>query len=370
LFEPRLSGRLWPIHLKPYRDELLSSWLIRLIRAHGGEAYRVCNSLWGHPAFWNRDIDKGIFEDVLEMLAEKTATSPARTLDTTFLGYPGFPEHELYGNGLSPWLLSIGLRGGRRYRPWVQYCPPCLQDDEDPYFRRHWRLTFVTVCQRHCCRLLDRCMACGAPCNFHQLSGDADAITRCYRCRFDARRARAPSLNNTAAHHRHIEFQTFLVEALERGWCALSKSQLTPTVHYLLVLRQLGRLLVTRNRALERRTAFCRHLGEPYFEPCFPSPRARALEVLSVVDRFALMRLLGWWMDDWPDQFVAMCAMANLTMTDLMRDLPYRPLWYEEAVEQVVRGRFSRMKFAYYGDSSQQTPNPVASTSVKSQLLL
>ncbi len=174
MFKPRLSGQLWPIHLKPYRNELLSSWLIRLMRAHGGEAYRVCNSLWRHPAFWNRDIDKGIFEDVLEMLAEKTATSLARTLDTTLRGYPGFPEQALYDNGLSPWLLSIGLRGGRRYRPWVQYCPQCLQDDEEPYFRRHWRLTFVTACQRHRCRLLDRCVACGAPCNFPNLNVPLD----------------------------------------------------------------------------------------------------------------------------------------------------------------------------------------------------
>src|SRR5438552_475194 len=80
------------------------------------------------------------------------------------------------GNGVSPWLLSIGLRGGRRHRPWLQYCPYCLHDDPDPYFRRRWRLTFVTVCPPHRCRLLDRCAACGAPCNIYQGSSDAKAI--------------------------------------------------------------------------------------------------------------------------------------------------------------------------------------------------
>jgi hypothetical protein len=53
------------------------------------------------------------------------------------------------------------------------------------------------------------------------------------------------------------------------------------------------------------------------------SSQGRAIEVLSVADRFALMLLLGWWLDDWPDQFVAMCAMAKLTRTDLNRDFSF-----------------------------------------------
>src|SRR5215467_9687570 len=71
-------GPLWPIHLKPYDDELLSSWLVRLSRAYGVTPHRFCTSGWRHPAFWNRDIDKGIYDDVLQVLADKTATPPAR----------------------------------------------------------------------------------------------------------------------------------------------------------------------------------------------------------------------------------------------------------------------------------------------------
>jgi hypothetical protein len=146
-----------------------------------------------------------------------------------------------------------------------------------------------------------------------------------------------------------MQFQTLLVEALCRGWYPLSQAESVSTEEYVLVLRQLGRLLITRNRAEELRRGFCGHLGEPYFEPSFPSPRGRAIEVLSVADRFPLMLLLGWWLDDWPDQFVAMCAMARLTRTDLSRDFASPPDWYEEAVHQVALGRFAGMKFASYG---------------------
>ena len=360
-----MNRHLWPLHLKPCTDELLSSWIVRLSRAYGAGTERWCQAVWRHGAFWDRDIDKGIYESILNVLAEKTATPLARVFDTTIRGYSGFPEHELYPNGLSPWVLSIGLHQGRRQRCWLQYCPYCLNDDQVPYFRRCWRLAFVTVCLVHRCRLLERCMICGAPCNLYQLSSDAESLTQCHRCRFDARRAHAPLLDHTAGHHGVMQLQRWLIEALQTGRCRLSPSELVPSDEYLLVLQHLGRLLITRKRAKALRTGFCQHLGECYFEPSFPSPRARALEVLPVADRFTLMLLLAWWLDDWPDQFVAMCAMAKLTVTDLRRDFGRQPDWYQQAVEQVARGRFAGMKFARY-----EVIEPVAATSVKSHSLL
>jgi hypothetical protein len=344
-----LSGRVWPLHLKPYDDELLSSWVVRLSRAYGMEASRFGASIWRHAVFWNRDIDKGIYPDVIEVLIDKTATPLARVFNTTLWGYRGFPAWQLDGNGVSPWLLSIGLRGGRRHRPWLQYCPYCLHDDPDPYFRRRWRLTFVTVCPPHRCRLLDRCAACGAPCNIYQGSSDANAITHCYRCQFDARRAQAPTLENTAGRHRLMQFQTLLIEGLHREQYPLSRTESVATEEFLPVLRHLGRLLSTRKRSGELRAGLCGEMGDPYFEPSFPSSQGRALEVLSITDRFRLMLLLAWWLGDWPDQFVAICAMAKLTVTDLRNNLSNPPDWYEEAVGQVARGRFAGMKFASYG---------------------
>jgi hypothetical protein len=70
------------------------------------------------------------------------------------------------------------------------------------------------------------------------------------------------------------------------------------------------------------------------------------------MDRFRLMRLLAWWLDDGPDQFVAICAMAKLTVTDLRSNFLHRPDWYEEAVGQVASGRFAGMKFHSYGATS------------------
>jgi hypothetical protein len=354
--EAGLSGRVWPLRLKPYTEELLSSWVVRLSRVYGMDASRFGASVGRYSPFWNRDIDKGLDGHLLQVLIDHTAAPAARVLETTMSGYRGFPIQELYDHGLSAWLLSIGVRDGRRHRAWLQYCPYCLQDDEDPYFRRHWRLAFVTVCPQHSCRLLDRCAVCAAPCNIHQVPHDADTMTRCYVCQFDARRAQAPGLDHTAGRYRMMQLQMLLVEALRRGRYPLTRATSVATAEFLSVLRHLGRLLIAPKHAQTLRQGFCGEMGEPYFEPSFPSARGRAIEVLSVTDRFRLMLLLAWWLGDWPDQFVAICAMAKLTVTDLVSRFLSPPYWYEHAVWQVADGRFAGMKFASYGLRRSSTP--------------
>ena len=56
--------------------------------------------------------------------------------------------------------LSSGRRG-RRQAAWLQFCPHCLAEDEQPYFRREWRLATTIACAHHGSRLLDRCPDCG-----------------------------------------------------------------------------------------------------------------------------------------------------------------------------------------------------------------
>ena len=75
--------------------------------------------------------------------------------------------------------LSPGQRG-RRQAAWLQFCPQCLAEDEEPYFRREWRLATTIVCARHGSRLLDRCPACGqglAPINQASLRPQNDCAT-------------------------------------------------------------------------------------------------------------------------------------------------------------------------------------------------
>jgi hypothetical protein len=325
--------------VKPYEDELLSSWVVRLSRASGTGPQRFCARVWEHTAFWSRDIDKGLYADVLEVLSAKTATPRARVRETTWRGYRGLPAGTLARHGHSPWFLSVDLRAGRRQGAWVAYCPSCLQDDAEPYFRRQWRLTFVTVCAQHRCQRLDWCAACAAPCHRHRVPREAAALICCYRCQCDARRAPAPVLANTVDHHCLRQWQLWLVEAFHHGGYPLIPTTAVATAEYLAVLTHLGRLVLRRYRAHAWRRAFRGPVAHPVWEPSWLSSPDRALDMLPVTDRFILMRLLAWWLEQWPEQFVALGAMAQLTRADRQSGCLDPPAWYEAAVAQVVQSR-------------------------------
>lgn len=104
MFEHGLSGRLWPIHGKPYADETLSSWLARLSRAHGANPIRFCTQALPHRKVWQWDVDKGTDDALLLELAAKTSTPRKRVLGTTIRGYPGYLTEDLMVTKRPPWL--------------------------------------------------------------------------------------------------------------------------------------------------------------------------------------------------------------------------------------------------------------------------
>jgi TniQ len=349
--EQGLSGQLFPRHVQPQRDELLSSWLTRLSLAHGLDPRTFGSILWPAKTIWTGDIDRRATPEMLSILAQKTATSPRQALATTLRAYEG----KLWEDGDSSrsrhWLLLGAIQGRRRDRPGLQYCPQCLRADPTPYFRRCWRLGFVTVCTDHHCYLLDRCPACFDPVNFHLLPYDTDTMTRCYQCQLDFVGVASRALEPSEGHQRLVAFQTLLLQALANGWYPLAENQMVRLPDYLRVVRHLGRLLLTHRDADLQRARLCRRLEQPYFVPCWPASKAWALEGLSVTDRFRLLLLLAWWLEDWPEQFIAVCLDHMIWPRDLLGHMPSPPQWYEHTVQKVSWGEALKRAIQAYIDA-------------------
>lgn len=176
-----LSGQRLPVHVKPQPDELLSSWLTRLSLAHGTELREFCAHFWPTLRVWGKDIDWRPDGEVIAVLAQKTAISPPQVLATTVKAYEG-QLFERFKLNATPWLLSNSMERHCRRLPALQYCPQCLGADGEPYFRRHWRLGFITLCATHRRPLCDRCPVCREPVNFHCLPRHASTLTVCYQC--------------------------------------------------------------------------------------------------------------------------------------------------------------------------------------------
>ena len=328
-----LSGQLWPRHCRPAADELFSSWLTRLSLAHGLDVRTVGAVLRPGKGIGAGDIDRGTNPTLAQAVAEKTATPLNQVLAMMLKAYEGQLFVELKSNR-THWLLINAMQGQRRQLPALQFCPQCLRDDPSPYFRRRWRLGFVTVCGRHRQRLLDCCPLCQAPVNYQCLDRQAHSITCCSQCRFDLRWAQAPTLDDTPLNQSLILLQQGLFDASKTGNYTFSSALVTP-LDYLRVLRQLARLLLARRRADYWRDRLCYRLGLAVFEPGFRASRPRVVEALPVYDRFQLMRLLAWWLTDWPERFITVCFDTFIWSSDLLTGMPAPPPWYESAAQQV-----------------------------------
>lgn len=324
-----LSGKLWPFHLKPKDDELLSSWLVRLSRANSVKVHTLCSSTWPDKSVWNRDIDKSADDEIVKVLAEKTGTSYERAFQTTLRTYEGFVYEKHNPNGNTPWIMPVGVYHRLHRRYGLQYCPECLSEDKEPYFRRRWRLAFITICEKHCTLLRDRCPKCGAPVSYHRVRIDAASITLCSSCGFDLRQAKPMIVDG----FKHLHLQHRLLKAVRDGYVLLPCRLPVYSHLYFSILHQLMKLLVTRERAHKLCRQVRKYVSVGIPQQLFGHHRgSHYVEILDVRNRFNLLAIASWLLDDWPYRFVTFCKKIPVMSFDLLKDMRGVPFWYWQVV--------------------------------------
>lgn len=323
-----LSGRIWPIHPKPKDDELLSSWLVRMARAYSMKLYTFCKIIWPRE-IWARDIDKSVENGLLKILAQKTATPFQNVFQCTLKAYEGWLHDKHNTEGNTRWIMPLGVyhRIHRHYG--LQCCPQCLREDEEPYFRRKWRLAFVTLCEKHRSILIDRCPQCGKAINFHRNQFDSKAITLCYKCGVDLRELQ-PNVN---CDEQQIEYQLFLLETLKRGWVEIPGHGPVYSHLFFTGLRQIVKLPAIGRKAKLLRDCLGEYIGDCKVEE-FGRRKGYYIETLDVLSRAYLLRMANWLLDAWPNRFADLCKKINLLSSDLLSGEMELPYWYWKAVHE------------------------------------
>lgn len=333
-----LTGKLWPAHIKPKPDELLSSWLVRLSMSHSMKLHTFCSLAWSREKqIWNRDIDKCADHDVLSVIAAKTGTSNTRTLETTLAAYQGrlFEKHNPRGNTV--WIMPVGIYHRTRRLYGLQFCPQCLSGDKKPYYRRSWRVAFITLCEQHRAVLHDRCPKCLHPVNFHRNEMGirdkwaADSITLCHSCQHDLRTA--PIVRVDAASHV-LAFQRRLTKALECGSISIPNHGVVHSHLYFVVLHQLMRIFAPgRPRTTLREIASRNYsIDLAQASPTDEASVGRDIERLPVQERMSLVQVTAHLLNDWPHEFIGFCRGQRIWSATLLRDLEHPPFWYWKVV--------------------------------------
>ena len=220
-------SRFWPVHTDPQPEELLSSWLHRLAVANGIAPRAFDRILWSRAeaGLWSASLDLKLAASVMDFLHVHAGVSRRKLMAMSLTQSP----FELL-------LLPLRVNAHRSRSTWMQYCSDCLIEDEQPYFRRHWRLATRISCSAHGGGLRDRCRSCGkrifassqsrlipqyicAHCGFDLRQSPkvfvSVAARRLERCIDDIRRLEAVTRRSTA--NRLFETLRHMPAAASRG---------------------------------------------------------------------------------------------------------------------------------------------------------
>ena len=189
-------------------DELLSSWLNRVAVANGLSPKSFYLSL-ARAVDWTDTIvryqrldaeqrlklletswvDFRCDKRLAEYLAERSGVSPRLIQGLSLKRPPDTPPGTMTPSGTLQWELVEALpdlvRHDREDYIYMRFCPRCLREWEDPWFRKLWRLLPANVCVRHRCLLLSRCI-CGRAIRPH-LSKMPRSQAICHACDTDLR---------------------------------------------------------------------------------------------------------------------------------------------------------------------------------------
>jgi len=314
-----LSGRVWPLHLKPRPDELLSSWLIRFAHAHQLKIESMCTLLFGRQSpVWNRDVDRLAPEWVLQGICQATGTHLQQAQRTTLVDLEGWLAETISPLGNSHWIVPLGIYHRARQHPGLMYCPACLSEEKSRYYRRLWRMAWATTCLTHQCLLVDTCPACGAPIVPHRSDMGArcylptpQTLITCHACQtLLTQQALLPVSTPLAA------LQAKLEDTLKNGYIPLGNN---PCLHSVLFFEGLHALLTGGLRAKKQRSTNVKKHA-PVFE-------LRALE-----ERRAILEQLAQWLNNWPEDFLTDIKVHGFRTTELSSQTGILPYWYHQVV--------------------------------------
>lgn len=321
---PLLPASFWP-----NKDELLSSWIVRLAHAHTMKAHTFTKFNFPNFEFWNRDIDRSIRDELIVEIAGRTNASTHRIYQSTLRSYEGILFEKDAGKSKGRWIMPLGMFHRTWRRHGLVYCPSCLNNDrETPYYRKQWRLSFNLVCLDCKCRLLDACPQCNAPVTFFRtelglkFNDNIDTIAKCYQCRFQL--SDGPRF---IPDKRLIQIQKKLLAITAEGWRTdvIYPLQFFEVLYFLLKIFTSNRQIYIKaqtyisSKLKIQLFTIHRTLGDNY-------------DTLPIFDRANSLKMAFWILEDWPHRFIKTFRNLGFHSSDLTRDFKNIPFWYFSVV--------------------------------------
>lgn len=325
------ASQLWLYHPKPLPDELLSSWLVRIAHGHSMKLQTFCRVALGKGQdLWFRDIDRQAPDWLIRALSEHTGVGLRAIRRTSLLDYKGVLYRRYRWSGHQHWLLPLNMVDTSFHHHGMQYCPLCLAEDKEPYFRKRWRVAFYTMCIKHQCMVHDRCPSCGGAVEFHRREmgkiGQVDSglITQCHACDFDLRESKViePVIYDESAGLTWLPALSMLEgDGVDARY----------NVGFFAVLHQLCKIMLTHYSHEHLQQYVAGKIGAP---GVMLQPKHESFEYYSLEARHVVIQLAMWLLADPEVRIVDAWRNKSVRYNVLNKDFQPRPQWYLEIVKK------------------------------------
>lgn len=312
----------WVIRPAPHSGELLSSYLIRIARAHGRSPKAFYRQFFPKNTCWKIDLDRNVSDCFLKELSNFSRVDGRVLKDMTLKSW--MDNLDAYKDELSrsnsavtPWVNSLGVHKRASRKHALSFCPSCLK--EKNFLRKEWRLSFVTVCSKHRELLIDGCPNCDASIAF---LGQDSSWSICSQCGHSL--LVQSGVSEQFPFQDLCDFQHRLLQGLIDGKVAFSEHDLSAHEFFsgiYLVLRAVK----LRLKMLGKKPRLSLKLG---------NVAPKRLEFARVNERIQQCVLLNKLFENWPSGFLSISNEIGLNQS-AFGDLSRLPIWLRGVVDQL-----------------------------------
>ena len=364
--------KILPIHPRPRHDELLSSWITRLAIENGFYPYSFFTKVVGLKGeLIVKDVDRGNFTGFLERLSQVSGVSTEELSNLCISSLQGevFSHESLVA--CVRWVLPLGCHKKIKRSKGIVYCPLCLKEDEVRYFRKSWRLAFMTLCEKHGCVLWDHCYYCKASINYQRVgirTGEYEIPNKdlgiCFNCRKPLWEAPVKTLS-LSLERFSSPYRNFL-SAYASG------NPIVPELNQPLNIQVLNGLWLLSGRlagerAIEVRERILKETGiaiSSLKQNC-------SFEAFPFRQRLNILIAVLYYLQDWPNKFLDLVKNTTFTVSSFKKGTGEMPFWLRTVVYEHLNAKPRAMsdEEIMTGIKYLQKKNPSFSMSELARLL-
>lgn len=318
----------------PFNGELITSWIARNALEYGIKPSNLSTLIFEDTDAWKSDIDVFLNLERINTLSKNTGVSKDTITNLTFYASCHYFYNQTGQTPQVKWVMPLGVRT-RKKSFGLQYCPCCLiEDGKRPYFRKEWRLGFMTCCIAHSVQLHDRCPKCQQPIDLKRLQKQENKIlfhpediAHCSQCGFDLRQTNFVITSPDEYEINRVNFiQSTLgygkAGCLEFNYSNLYFEGTRRLVSFLMCSPKGEKLFLHLRNELDLHQIYHRELIGHNVEP----------ERLGISLRRTGLIMIYHLLQDWPRNFVK-SSKATDTSTHMIKT-PYLefPFWVTDAL--------------------------------------